>query len=185
MLPQGRSAVHLTYARAETLRYFEQIRELRQYRPAHEYYRRNNVEAVVCAEKHMGSRAIVVVCRDEAIAKVRFGVEGKGSGIICTRTGRRFFNDSELERAVLDRLISSLTGAGFWEKFQCAWFCLDCELMPWSVKAEDLLRTQSTGAAANAAVDSARTALIRLYATDPASRDSYAARARRPAPHQG
>jgi hypothetical protein len=78
-----------------------------------------------------------------------------------TRTGRRFFNDSELERAVLDRLISALTSAGFWEKFQSGWFCWNCELMPWSVTAEDLLRTQyaPTGAAANAAVDSARTAL--------------------------
>jgi protein phosphatase len=103
---------------------------LRQYRPALEYYRKNNVEAVVCEEKHTGSRAVVVVCRDEATAKVRFGV-------------------------------SALTSAGLWEKFRSAWFCLDCERMPWSVKAEDLLRTQyaPTGVAANAAVDFARTAL--------------------------
>ena len=126
-----------------------------------EYYRKNAVETVVCEEKHMGSRAVVVVCRDEATAKARFGVEGEGTGIIYTRTGRRFFSDGELERAVLNRLISALTSAGFWEKFQSDWFCLDCELMPWSVKAEELLRTQyaPTGAAANAAVDSARTAL--------------------------
>jgi protein phosphatase len=126
-----------------------------------EYYRKNAVETVVCEEKHMGSRAVVVVCRDEATAKARFGVEGEGTGIIYTRTGRRFFSDGELERAVSNRLISALTSAGFWEKFQSDWFCLDCELMPWSVKAEELLRTQyaPTGAAANAAVDSARTAL--------------------------
>jgi protein phosphatase len=126
-----------------------------------EYYRKNAVETVVCEEKHMGSRAVVVVCRDEATAKARFGVEGEGAGIIYTRTGRRFFSDCELERAVLNRLISALTSAGFWERFRSDWFCLDCELMPWSVKAEELLRTQyaPTGAAANAAVDSARTAL--------------------------
>ena len=126
-----------------------------------EYYRKNAVETVVCEEKHMGSRAVVVVCRDEATAKARFGVDGEGTGIIYTRTGRRFFSDCELERAVLNRLISALTSAGFWERFQSDWFCFDCELMPWSVKAEELLRTQyaPTGAAANAAVDSARTAL--------------------------
>jgi protein phosphatase len=126
-----------------------------------EYYRKNAVETVVCEEKHMGSRAVVVVCRDEATAKARFGVEGEGTGIIYTRTGRRFFSDGELEGAVLNRLITALTSAGFWEKFQSDWFCLDCELMPWSVKAEELLRTQyaPTGAAAKAAVDSARTAL--------------------------
>src|SRR6202046_677541 len=83
------------------------------------------------------------------------------SGIIYTRTGRRFFNDRELERAVLDRLISALTTAEFWERVQSAWFCLDRERMPWSVKAEDLLRTQCapTGAAASAAVDAVRTEL--------------------------
>jgi protein phosphatase len=126
-----------------------------------EYYRKNRVETVVCEEKHMGSRAVVVVCRDEATAKARFGVEGEGTGIIYTRTGRRFFSGGELEQEVLNRLISALTSAGFWERFQSDWFCLDCELMPWSVKAEELLRTQyaPTGAAANAAVDSARTAL--------------------------
>jgi hypothetical protein len=58
-------------------------------------------------------------------------------------------------------LISALTTAEFWERFQSAWFCLDYERMPWSVKAEDLLRTQyaPTGAAASAAVDAVRTEL--------------------------
>jgi protein phosphatase len=126
-----------------------------------EYYRKNGVETVVCEEKHMGSRAVVVVCRDEATAQSRFGVEGEGTGIIYTRTGRRFFSDGKLERAVLERLKSALSGAAFWETFQSAWFCLDCELMPWSVKAEDLLRTQyaPTGAAANAAVAEVRSVL--------------------------
>jgi hypothetical protein len=60
-------------------------------------------------------------------------------------------------------LISALTTAEFWERFQSAWFCLDYERMPWSVKAEDLLRTQyaPTGAAASAAVDAVRTELRR------------------------
>jgi protein phosphatase len=128
-----------------------------------DYYRKNGVETVVCQEKHMGSRAVVVVCRDEAAARVRFGVEDEGTGIIYTRTGRRFFNDGVLERAILERLTSALSRAAFWEKFQSTWFCFDCELMPWSVKAEDLLRTQyaPTGAAARVAVDAARELLKR------------------------
>ena len=28
---------------------------------------------------------------------------------------------------------------GFWDEFASDWFCLDCELMPWSAKAQDLL----------------------------------------------
>jgi protein phosphatase len=126
-----------------------------------DYYRRAGVESVVCEEKHMGSRAVVVVCREEAAAVKRFGVQGEGRGIIYTRTGRRFFNDDPLQHAVLERLAAALDRASFWEKFQTDWFCLDCELMPWSVKAEDLLRTQyaPTGAAARAAVESARDSL--------------------------
>lgn len=128
---------------------------------AFEYYRKAGVDAVVCEEKHMGSRAVVVVCRDEAAALTRFGVQGEGRGIIYTRTGRRFFADDSLQHAVLERLAAALTQASFWDRFQTNWFCLDCELMPWSVKAEDLLRTQyaPTGAAARASVETARDAL--------------------------
>jgi protein phosphatase len=109
----------------------------------------------------MGSRAVVVVCRNEAAAIARFGVEEEGRGIIYTRTGRRFFSDGALERAVLERVATALERASFWEKYQTDWFCLDCELMPWSAKAEDLLRTQyaPTGAAARAAIDEARSML--------------------------
>jgi protein phosphatase len=129
---------------------------------AFDYYRRSGVETIVCEEKHMGSRAVVVICRDEAAASARFGVQGEGPGIVYTRTGRRFFNDAGLERALLERLVVALERAGFWQKFKSDWFCFDCELMPWSVKAEELLRTQyaPTGTAARAAVDAARQVLV-------------------------
>jgi protein phosphatase len=128
-----------------------------------DYYRRAGVESVVCEEKHMGSRAVVVICRDEAAALKRFGIQDEGRGIIYTRTGRRFFVDDDLHVAVLDRLGAALEQASFWDRFQTDWFCLDCELMPWSVKAEDLLRTQyaPTGAAARVAVQAARSELRR------------------------
>jgi protein phosphatase len=126
-----------------------------------EFYRRAGVDAVVCEEKHMGSRAVVIVCRDDAAAERRFGVQDEGRGIIYTRTGRRFFADAGLEHAVLERLAVALDRANFWARFQTDWFCLDCELMPWSVKAEELLRVQyaPTGAAAQAAIAGVREAL--------------------------
>ena len=68
------------------------------------YYRARGVPQVVCEEKHMGSRAVVVVCRDEDAARKRFGVAGEGAGIVYTRTGRRFFDDADLERKFLSRL---------------------------------------------------------------------------------
>lgn len=122
-----------------------------------DYYRRNGVESVVCEEKHMGSRAVVVICRDEEAARKRFGVSGDGQGIIYTRTGRRLFTDRNMESALLERVGRALDSAQFWDRFETSWFCLDCEVMPWSVKAEELLRTQyaPTGAAARAAVSAA------------------------------
>ena len=69
---------------------------------------------MICEEKHMGSRAVVVVCRDEQAAQERFGVAEGEIGIVYTRTGRRFFNEPELERQFLDRLRAALTAADFW-----------------------------------------------------------------------
>ena len=109
-------------------------------REAFEYYRKRGVETVVCEEKHMGSRAVVLLCRDEGVAEKRFHVDGGSTGLIYTRTGRHFFDDRALERSILDRLKAVLTQGGFWEKFDTGWVCLDAELMPWSAKARDLLR---------------------------------------------
>jgi protein phosphatase len=41
---------------------------------AFDYYRKEGVEEVVVEEKHMGSRALLIVCRDEDAARERFGV---------------------------------------------------------------------------------------------------------------
>lgn len=128
---------------------------------AYAYFRSQGVPQVVCEEKHMGSRAVVVVCRDEAAARERFGVTEAECGIVYTRTGRRFFNDSDLERRFLDRLRSSLTASGFWEEMNTTWACLDCELMPWSAKAQELLRSQyaAVGAAGQASLSKVVSAL--------------------------
>ena len=48
----------------------------------------------------MGSRAVVVVCRDPSVAATRFGIESKAGGSIFTRTGRPFFADGETEAAL-------------------------------------------------------------------------------------
>jgi polynucleotide kinase-phosphatase len=118
------------------------------------YFRSQGVPNVVCEEKHMGSRAVAIVCQDEQAARERFGITEPEAGIIYTRTGRRFFNSLVLERELLDRLRGALSAAGFWQEFQTSWACLDCELMPWSAKAQELLRSQyaAVGAAGNAAL---------------------------------
>jgi protein phosphatase len=131
--------------------------------PAEEfaYYRSQGAPQVVCEEKHMGSRAVVVVCRDEQAARERFGVAEGEAGIVYTRTGRRFFNDPALEREFLGRVRVALTAADFWAALETTWVCLDCELMPWSAKAQELLRQQyaAVGAAGRAALPRAVAAL--------------------------
>ncbi|KUG08984.1 polynucleotide kinase-phosphatase [Solirubrum puertoriconensis] len=121
---------------------------------AFEYYKRQGVERVVCEEKHMGSRAVVVLARDEEAVRRHFGIVGEGFGKCYTRTGRNFFTDANLEQAFLARLRGAFTAAGFWEQFGTEWVCLDAELLPWSAKAQELIKNQyaAVAAAANGAL---------------------------------
>jgi protein phosphatase len=121
-------------------------------REAFSYYRNEGIAQVICEQKHMGSRAVVVLCRSEATALSRFGVVTPALGCVYTRTGRRFFTDDATESAFLQRLRDAADAAGLWDELATDWMCLDCELMPWSAKAQELLRLQyaPVGAAARA-----------------------------------
>ncbi|MFX0195315.1 MAG: polynucleotide kinase-phosphatase, partial [Candidatus Hodarchaeota archaeon] len=131
---------------------------------AFDYYRSSGATRVVCEEKHMGSRAVVVVCRDEDTARYRFGVEDDGAGVVFTRTGRRFFKDHTLEQDLIGRVRAALDKSAFWDKHETSWVCLDCELMPWSAKAQDLLKSQyaAVGASATAALTETISALAQV-----------------------
>jgi protein phosphatase len=121
---------------------------------AFSYFRSQGAPQVICEEKHMGSRAVVIVCQDEQAAKERFGVLEGEIGIVYTRTGRRFFNEPALETQFLERVRSALTAANIWSALTTKWVCLDCELMPCSAKAQELLKTQyaAVGAAGRASL---------------------------------
>lgn len=118
------------------------------------YYKKRGIEKVVCEEKHMGSRAILVICKDEEVAARRFGVEDEGLGVCYTRTGRAFFNDAAVQTAFTNRVALCITKSGFWKKHNTNWVCLDAELMPWSAKAQALLKDQyaAVGSAASGAL---------------------------------
>ncbi|MGQ7297539.1 polynucleotide kinase-phosphatase [Quadrisphaera sp. KR29] len=137
---------------------------------AFEAYRKAGVTDLLCEEKHMGSRAVVLVARS------RDGLAPWSStgGVVHTRTGRSFFGD-ELAVALLDGVRSAAERAGLWEEL-CGsagedgdadpWLLLDAELLPWSAKAEELLRGQyaAVGAAARAALPAAVAVLERSAA---------------------
>ncbi|MFE5797095.1 polynucleotide kinase-phosphatase [Streptomyces sp. NPDC056503] len=123
-------------------------------------YRSDGVERVVCEEKHMGSRAVALVCRDADAARERFGVDGP-TGALHTRTGRPFFDDGSATERVLARLRTAIGAAGLWEELDTDWLLLDGELMPWSLKSGGLLRHQyaAVGAASAAVLPEAVRAL--------------------------
>lgn len=134
------------------------------------YYRHEGIPSVICEEKHMGSRAVVILCRDEHVARQRFGVVGAGIGVCHTRTGRRFFDSSELESLFLYRLREAADQSSLWEQLKSDWLCLDAELMPWSAKAQELLRRQyaAVGSSAQAAFKEALSGLEKASDQDSA-----------------
>jgi protein phosphatase len=127
------------------------------------YYRHEGVPRVICEEKHMGSRAVIVVCRDDSVARTRFGVLEESAGVCYTRTGRPFFESATRQSELLIRIRAAVATAGLWDSLDTDWMCLDCEVMPWSAKAQELLRSQyaAVGAASRASFGEAVATLAR------------------------
>ncbi|MCX4097415.1 polynucleotide kinase-phosphatase [Nocardia sp. alder85J] len=126
-----------------------------------DYFRSEGVSAVVCEEKHMGSRAVVVLTRTPETARDRFGVTDGSTGAVYTRTGRPFFDRPALTEALLARVRTAAEKSGLFDALGTAWLVLDAELLPWSAKATGLLRDQyaAVGAAARTALTAADTIL--------------------------
>ena len=120
---------------------------------AFDAFRADGVDHVVCEEKHMGSRAVALVCRSLEAARARFGAPGDQLGAVWTRTGRPFFS-GELTAQFVDRLRAAAETAGLFDELETPWLLLDAELLPWSAKAGQLLRDQyaAVGAAARASL---------------------------------
>jgi protein phosphatase len=135
---------------------------------AFDYYKAAGISKVVCQEKHMGSRAVVIVSKNEEAISKAFGITGEGIGTVYTRTGRAFFNDKITEQALLARLNTALVTSGFYDAFDTDWVCLDTELLPWSAKAQALLQTQyaAVGSAATNALADVMVALEQLTQRD-------------------
>jgi len=99
-------------------------------------------QRVICQEKHMGSRAVLVVCRNPEVARQRFGAATGEVGVMVTRTGRPFFDNPERTAAILTEAGEALERANLWAEWNTDWVCLDAEIMPWNAKAQGLLREQ-------------------------------------------
>jgi protein phosphatase len=141
------------------------------------YYREDGIAEVAVEEKHMGSRALIAICRDEDAACRRFGVTSGETGMIYSRTGRPFFGDRATTEVILARLRAAMTERDVWARHSTDWALLDTEIMPWSAKAQSLIREQyaPTGAAARTGLSHA-TALLRQAAARDASIQELAAK---------
>jgi protein phosphatase len=119
------------------------------------YYRAEGVAHLVCQEKHMGSRAVALVRRADLEPEAARGPEARGA--LHTRTGRSFFVDAATTADFLARSARAVEAAGLFAELDSDWVLLDAELLPWSAKAGDLIRSQyaAVGAAARAAVPAA------------------------------
>jgi polynucleotide kinase-phosphatase len=123
-------------------------------------YRRAGVGRVLCEEKHMGSRAVALLCRDAAAARQRFGALDGRAGMVYTRTGRQVFCD-ELTDELVAAMAAAVSAAGLWAELDTDWLLLDTELLPWSAKAEGLLRDEYAAVAAAGQADlAARQAVL-------------------------
>ena len=121
------------------------------------YFTNVGVTEVVCEEKHMGSRAVLIFARTPEIAQERFGISNDAAGVIVTRTGRRYFSDAATTKTLLDQVRASMDATGLWEQLETDWLVIDAELLPWSTKAIELLKSQyaATGTAATTMLSSA------------------------------
>jgi protein phosphatase len=120
---------------------------------AFDAYRSDGIDSVICEEKHMGSRAVLVIPRSDDAAQRRFGAPGGAPGAVHTRTGRPFFGP-DLTAQLVHRLRAAAAAAGLFDELATDWLVLDAELMPWSAKAVDLVKSQyaAVGAAARNAL---------------------------------
>jgi protein phosphatase len=139
-------------------------------------YHADGVADVLCEEKHMGSRAVLLICRTPAAAQARFGLPPAAaaqaepatagpSGAIWTRTGRPFFPPA-LTADLADRIRAAAEQAGLFRELDTLWLLFDAELLPWNVKAGQLLRDQyaAVGAAARSSLPAAVSALEQAQA---------------------
>ncbi|MBV7509419.1 polynucleotide kinase-phosphatase [Bacillus sp. sid0103] len=104
---------------------------------AFKYYQANGVDTMVVEKKHMGSRGILFLFKNKEAAKEYIGRETIGS--IYTRNGRAFFKKN-LEEQILQVLHNDLSG--YFEKYNTDFVLMDAEILPWNLKAKELIMNQ-------------------------------------------
>lgn len=119
-------------------------------RDAFAYYKKHGVTTMIAEKKHMGSRAVLFIAKDQGVAKKLLNVEALG--VITTRTGRAFFDD-ERQQHVIKAIHQELTNKHYFEQFQTEFVLIDAEILPWNLKAHHLIDQQYASVAEQALMD--------------------------------
>lgn len=112
------------------------------------YYHQKGVNRMIAEKKHMGSRAVLLLFKSKEKG-VRY-IDQASLGVIYTRTGRAFF-DKDTEAKVLEKLCIDLQP--YYEKHKTDFVLLDAEIMPWNLKAKEIIAQQYAHVAENARMD--------------------------------
>ncbi|MGW8957420.1 polynucleotide kinase-phosphatase [Paenibacillus sp. NPDC055715] len=108
-------------------------------REALAYYRGQGVQTMVAEKKHMGSRAVLLLFKNEQAAVEYVGYPTLGT--IYSRSGRAFFEPG-IGKQVLAKLNHDLQNAGYFERNRTEFVLLDAEIVPWNLKARELIASQ-------------------------------------------
>lgn len=115
-----------------------------------DYYRSMGIERMVAEKKHMGSRGILFLFKDKDAGFKYVGRETLG--VIYTRTGRKFF-DEETEAKILSKINKALTSKDYFHQYGTEFVLLDAEIMPWNLKAKELISSLYAHVSENAILD--------------------------------
>lgn len=115
-----------------------------------EYFRSNGVQTMIAEKKHMGSRAILFLFKNREAAEKHTGIPTLGT--IYTRTGKRFF-EKAIEENLVGHLNSELHRKNYFENHETDYVLFDAEIMPWNLKAKELISSQYAHVAENALLD--------------------------------
>ena len=117
---------------------------------AFNYYKKNGVTKMIAEKKHMGSRAVIFIAKDESVTKQLLNVESLG--VITTRTGRAFF-EPKLQNEMLSVIHKELLAKNYFEKYETDYVLMDAEILPWNLKAHSLIDTQYANVSEQALMD--------------------------------
>ena len=115
-----------------------------------DYYRGQGIQTMVAEKKHMGSRGILFLFKDIESAIKHTTIESLG--VIYSRSGKRFF-DTETEEQIVSKINLELHDKGYFDKHNTDYLILDAEIMPWNLKAKELISSQYAHVAENAILD--------------------------------